>query len=133
MTATAEDLVRRFLTAFNRGDVEAVVATFDEDCLLEEPREMPDRPAEGFRGRDGIREWMTNLRGVGDVSFEPRTMTPSGELLYMELASRGRGEASGVPFEWTTFAVVRVSDGKINRIQVFLARADALRAAGLSE
>jgi ketosteroid isomerase-like protein len=127
------ELVRRMLDAFNSGDVEAVVAAFDEACLVEEPREMPDRPAEGFRGHDGIREWMANLHGVGEISFEPTSMTSSRDLVLMELNSRGRGEASGAPFEWTTFAVVHVGGGKITRVQAFLGRDDALKAAGLSD
>jgi hypothetical protein len=49
------DLVRRMLDAFNGGDVDAVLATFTDDCVLREPPEMPDSPAEGFQGHDGIR------------------------------------------------------------------------------
>jgi ketosteroid isomerase-like protein len=133
MTEENVELVRRLLAAFNSGDVEAVVAAFDEECVLEEPREMPDRPTKGFRGHDGIREWMANLLAIGEVSFEPRDITPGQGLLFMELDSRGRGAASGAPFEWTTYGVVRARGGKITRVQVFLDRSDALEAAGLAE
>jgi ketosteroid isomerase-like protein len=125
------DLVRRMLDAFNRGDVGAVIACFDENCELYEPREMPDSPAAGFRGHDGIREWMTNLREVAGAEFEPTSFTTSGDLVLCELASRGLGQASGAPVEWTTFAVLRARDGKIVRIQAFLGRDDAREAAGL--
>ena len=125
--------VRGMLSAFNEGDVEAVLAAFDEDCQVEEPPEMPDRPARGFLGHEGIREWMANLRGVAQARFEPRSFMSEDELVFMELGSRGRGEASGVPFEWTTFAVIRLNDGKITRVQAYLDRAEALEAAGLSE
>jgi ketosteroid isomerase-like protein len=121
------------LDAFNRGDVPAVIATFDQSCVLSEPPETPDRPAQGFRGHDGIREWMANLRAVARVRFEPRSFTASGDVILSELASRGTGQASGVPVEWTTFAVLRMRDGKIVRAQAFLSRAEALEAAGLSE
>jgi ketosteroid isomerase-like protein len=66
------NVVRQMLDAFNRGDVPAVIAAFDENCELHEPPEMPDAPAPGFRGHDGIREWMTNLREVAGVEFEFR-------------------------------------------------------------
>jgi ketosteroid isomerase-like protein len=99
-------IVRHMLEAFNRGDVHAVIAAFDEDCELSEPPEVPDRPARGFRGHDGIREWMTNLREVGGVHFEPRAFTTSGEVILSEWASRAVGQASGVPVEWMTFAVL---------------------------
>ena len=126
------DVVRQMLDAFNRGDIPAVIAAFDESCELYEPPEMPDTPTPGFRGHDGIREWMTNLREVGGVRFEPASFTTSGNVLFSELAARGLGQASGVPIEWTTFAVFHVYDGKILRSQAFLGRDEALEAAGLS-
>jgi limonene-1,2-epoxide hydrolase len=66
------EIVRGMLEAFNRDDVDAVVAAFAEDCELYEPPEMPDRLSVGFRGHDGIREWVGKLRGIADVRFEPR-------------------------------------------------------------
>jgi ketosteroid isomerase-like protein len=126
-------LVRQMLDAFNRGDVPAVIATFDENCELDEPPEVPDRPGHGFHGHDGIREWMANLREVAGVQFEPVSFTTSGDVILSEWASRGLGQASGVPFEWTTFAVIHVRGGRIVRAQGFLSRDEALKAAGLSE
>jgi ketosteroid isomerase-like protein len=121
------------LEAFNRGDSDAVVAAFVEDCALYEPPEMPDRPALGFRGHDGIREWVEKLRGIANVHFESRSLIDSGDVIVSEWAARGRGQASGVPIQWTTFAVLRMRDGRIASAQGFLSKADALEAAGLSE
>ena len=36
--------MHRMLAAFNGDDVEAVLATFDENCSISEPPEMPDTP-----------------------------------------------------------------------------------------
>ena len=127
------EVVRRMLDAFNDGDPDAVIATFDEGCSVEEPVEMPDSPSQGFRGHDGIREWMANLRGVAGVRFEPRSFTTGADAVVSELAARGQGQGSGVPVEWTTFAVMQMRNGKITRAQAFLDKADALEAAGLSE
>jgi ketosteroid isomerase-like protein len=125
------EVVRRMLDAFNRGDVEAVVATFDDRCEIDEPQEMPDGPATGFRGHDGIREWMANLRRVAGVRFEARSFTASADFVISELASTGLGQASGVPVEWTTFAVVRMHNGRIARVQAFLDKDAAAEAADL--
>ncbi len=125
------EMVRSMVGAFNRNDVDSVVAAFDEGCEIKEPLEMPDSPATGYRGHDGVREWMGNLRGVAGVDFEPRKFTPSGDVLLCELASRGLGQASGVPIEWVTFAVFEMRGGKIARVRVFLRREEALEAAGL--
>jgi ketosteroid isomerase-like protein len=62
------EVVRHMLDAFNRGDVPAVLAAFDRNCELDEPPEMPDRRPGGFRGHDGIREWMANLREVAGIA-----------------------------------------------------------------
>jgi ketosteroid isomerase-like protein len=126
------DAVREMLDAFNRGDVRGVIAAFDENCELDEPREVPDRPALGFRGHDGIRKWMANLREVAGVQFEPTSFTAKGDIVVSEWASRGLGQASGVPVGWTTFAVLYMRDGKIVRAQGFLGRDEALEAAGIS-
>jgi ketosteroid isomerase-like protein len=126
------EVVRRLLEAFNRDDTDTVLATFDEGCEIDEPAQMPDSPTAGYRGHNGIREWMGNLREVGGASFELRTATPSGDALLCELASRGRGRGSDMPIEWTTFAVIDVRHGKITRIRVFLDEGEALEAVGLA-
>jgi hypothetical protein len=59
-------VVRRMLDAFNRDDVEAVIAAFDAGCEINEPLEMPDSPStatscsanwrlEGLAGAAGYR------------------------------------------------------------------------------
>ena len=55
------EVVRSMLGAFNRDDVDAVIAAFDEGCEIREPLEMPDSPAMGYRGHDapvGGRDWL---------------------------------------------------------------------------
>jgi ketosteroid isomerase-like protein len=127
------EVVQRMLEAFNRDDSDAVAAAFAEDCELYEPPEMPDRPALGFRGHDGIREWVDKLRGVAGVRFEPGDFRVTGDVIVSELVARGRGQASGVPIQWSTFAVLRIREGKIARAEAFLTLSEALEAAGLSE
>jgi ketosteroid isomerase-like protein len=127
------EVVRGMLDAFNRDDLDGVIACFDQACEIVEPSEMPDSPATGFRGHEGIREWMGNLRGTAQAEFEPSAFTTMGELVVCELASRGLGHASGVPIEWTTFALVRIRAGKIAEVRVFLSKDQALEAAGLRE
>jgi SnoaL-like domain len=104
----SDEVVRRMIDAFNRDDVEAVIAAFDADCEIKEPPEMPDSPVIGYRGHAGVRDWMENLRGVARAGFEPR-----------------RFESS----EWITYAVFEMRGEKIARIEVFLSRAEALEAA----
>jgi ketosteroid isomerase-like protein len=127
------EVVRGLVDAFNRDDIDTVLAAFDQNCEIDEPPQMPDSPATGYLGHKGVREWMGNLRGVGGIGFELRSSAPLGELLLCELAGRGLGRGSDVPIEWTTFALIDTRRGKIVRIRVFLSREEALEAAGLSE
>jgi ketosteroid isomerase-like protein len=127
------EIVQRMFEAFNRDDYDAVVAAFAEDCELHEPPEMPDRLALGFRGHEGIREWMGKLRGIADVRFEPHDFSVRGDVIVSELTASGRGQASGVPIQWITFTVLHMRDGEIARAEAFLTMAEALEAAGPSE
>jgi ketosteroid isomerase-like protein len=124
-------LVEQLFEAFNRGDVDAVLTAFDEDCELYEPPEMPDTPTEGYRGHDGIRAWMRNLRETGGIEFEPTGFTTNGALTLADLVGRGRGQASGAPIEWRTSVVADVRDRKIRRLRAYLDRSEALQAAGI--
>jgi ketosteroid isomerase-like protein len=127
------EVVLRMLEGFNRGDLDAVLATFGDRCEINEPKEMPDSPAMGFQGHDGVREWMTNLSGVAGVRFEARSLEPIGDVVLSELTCQGLGQASGVPVEWTTFAVVRMRDGRISRVKAFLTKDAAIEAGDLSK
>jgi ketosteroid isomerase-like protein len=126
-------VVRGLFEAFNRGDVDAVLAAFDEDCRLYEPPEMPDTPTEGYRGHDGIRAWMSNLRETGGIEFEPTEFTTNGEVILADLIGSGRGQASGAPIEWRTAVVTEMRDGRVLRLRAFLDRAAALDAAGVEQ
>ena len=110
------------IDAFNRDDVDEVVAAFAEDCELYEPPEMPDRLATGFRGHEGIRKWAENLRGIADVRFEPRDLGGTGDVIVSEWVGHGRGQASNVPLQWTSFVVLQMRGGKIARAEAFLTR-----------
>ena len=89
------DVVRHMLDAFNRGDVPAVLAAFDQNCELDEPPEMPDRRPQGFRGHDGIREWMANLREVAGIEFEPLSFTTSVTSSFPMGRARPRASQRG--------------------------------------
>ena len=133
MTADNVAIMERLVTAFNRDDVEGVLATFDEDCTIIEPPEVPDTPREGFRGHDGVRAWMANLRGVGGIEFVVVSADSTGDVVFSEWTGRGLGQASEAPIAWTTFIVMHMREGRILRVRAFLSEAEARNAAGLLE
>ena len=103
------EIVRNMLDAFNCDDLEAVIASYEEGCEIVEP---------------------PRCQAPGAAEFKPKAFTTTGDLVLCELVSRGLGPASGVPIEWTTFAVVRVRTGKIAQVRVFLSREQALGSRG---
>jgi ketosteroid isomerase-like protein len=124
------DVVRRMLDAFNDGDVDGVIAAFHERCEIKEPSEMPDTPATGFHGHAGVREWMANLRDVVGVRFEPRSFASHGDVIVSEWSGSGLGPSSGVPFEWRTYVLLHMREGRIARARAFLSEQEAAEAAG---
>jgi hypothetical protein len=79
-----------------------------------------------------LREWEGSM-GVLNLSFEIEEIIPfDGEYLVISLA-QGTGESGvGIPaHNW--FHLMKLEDGTIRRARLFLDRAQAFEAAGLSE
>jgi ketosteroid isomerase-like protein len=126
------DLVRRAIELWNRGDVEALVATFSNDAELE--------PAAGFieggkmQGRDRIRSFFVRLHEgwkPGD-SVAMEDFRDAGDRVMFSFRWRATGDVSGIETSSEWIAVDTFRDGLVVRMQIFADRAEALTAAGLS-
>jgi ketosteroid isomerase-like protein len=123
--------VRRFIEAFNRRDLESVIADIDPDGELHEWPEAPG--ARSYRGADGVRaaldawfetwEWMrVEIEDIFDV----------GDHVVVVLHQRARGRASEAEVEIRSFNVYTFREGKVTGIRLFLERERALEAAGIA-
>ena len=85
-------------------------------------------------GRDSIRRnlerWASAWESL-EVSAEE--FVDAGDRVLVTVHHRGRGHGSGVEIEGLYFDVYTLREGKVARVDEFLNRADALKAAGLSE
>ena len=63
------DLLRAVAAAFNRHDLEAIMATFGDECVFESPR-GPDPWGTRFVGKDAVREGLAaRFAGIPDVHY----------------------------------------------------------------
>jgi ketosteroid isomerase-like protein len=123
--------VRRFVDAFNRRDLDSVVADIDEAAELHEWPEAPG--AQSYRGAEGVRaaldtwfeswDWMrVDIEDIFDV----------GEHVLVTLHQRAKGRSSEAEVEIRSFNVYTFRDGKVIGIRLFLERESALEAAGIA-
>jgi ketosteroid isomerase-like protein len=107
--ATLES-VKRFNEAFNRHDVDAVMAAMTDDCVFENTNPAPDGKL--YRGQADVRAfWETLFQNSPDAQFEAEEMFAVGDrcvVLWMYRKTR-----DGQPWRLRGVDVFRVRDGKV--------------------
>ena len=74
------------------------------------------------------------LRAFSDLRIEAeRIIDLSGDRVLVLSRQTARGKQSGVPIEHEFGDVFTLRDGRVVRLESYWNRADAIRAAGLSE
>ena len=69
MTQRRLDVLTEVLEAFNRHDLDAIMARFADDCVLETPR-GPDPWGRRFTGKDEVRRGLVaRFEGIPDVHY----------------------------------------------------------------
>ena len=104
--------IHRFNDAFNRQDVDAVMAAMTEDCVFENTSPAPD--GERHQGQAAVRAfWQRFFTSSPNARFETEDIFASGDRavvrwLYRWIERDGRhGHVRGVD-------VFRVRDGKVS-------------------
>jgi steroid delta-isomerase-like uncharacterized protein len=113
VTATTR-MLERLLAAFNRHDVEGVLAFFTDDCVFEMPR-GPDPWGRRLEGKAQVREGIeARFAGIPDIHY--------GEDRHWVLGDRGVSEwtitgtaTSGQRVEVRGCDLFEFRDGKIAR------------------
>lgn len=79
-------LTERLVAATNAHDLEALVACFDPDYVLE----MPAHPSRGFRGTAQVRRnWEQFFTLIPDISVSVVRMVTDGDVEWSEQEMRG--------------------------------------------
>ena len=103
--------VERFNDAFNRHDVDAVMAAMTDDCVFENTSPSPN--GERFEGQAAVRDfWERFFRSSPDARFEVEDLFAAGDrclvrwLYRWGSSNEQTGHVRGVD-------VFRVRDGKV--------------------
>ena len=106
------------LEAFNAHDVDAILAFFTDDCVLD----MPRGPAPGglrLVGKDEVRKgFQSRFDGIPDIVYGDARHFSSGDRGASEWTIRGT-QASGTPIEVRGCDLFEFSGGKISRKDSF--------------
>jgi ketosteroid isomerase-like protein len=131
------ELFRRFIEAFNRGDLEGAIALADPPPEFESVPsvDFPPDLADVQRGAEGFRQLVEGFWAeFDDPHIEVHELIDAGDQVVVWATSRGRGKLSGAETSWESlWGVWAVRDGSLVRFQGFTDREAALEAAGLRE
>jgi ketosteroid isomerase-like protein len=127
------EIVRRLWDAVNRRDAERFIACLDPEL---EFRSAIVGVVEGkvHRGHDGARGWLaSSAESFEEITFEGTDYRDFGDRVLALGLTRARGRGSSVELESPTGWLCTVRAGKVLKIDGFLSRDEALKAAGLPE
>ena len=121
-------LSRAATEAFQRGDVEAFLATLDPEVKIFSTPELPNPGS--FSGRDGWIEWTSEWFEAWDgfeVEIEEYEAVGEHHVL-MTARQRAKGVGSGVPVEMRVLYMTEYRDGLAIRFHLYANREQALEA-----
>jgi ketosteroid isomerase-like protein len=132
VSAENVEILRRAFEAYNRGDLEGVVAEAAPDLEYTPSGALPGStdPVQGPDGYLQFLRWLTD--NFADSRVEVSEFRDAGDQVFAELALTGRGKQSGVETSWTVWHVWTVKGGKLVRGRAFTSKEEALDAAGLA-
>jgi ketosteroid isomerase-like protein len=129
------ETVRQGYEAFNRGDVEWMIAQLDPEIVWEDAAEVPG--SRSFRGTREVRAYLESFAHQWeDIRFEPEGILDAGEQVVALVRMVARGRASGAQVDARLAHVYKLRTGRgmrVLKVRTFFDRERALEAAGLSE
>ncbi len=124
---------KRFLDAYNRRDVEAMLEGLDPEVEWHPAILVPlEGEATVYRGHEGMRRWVRDLDEVfADIHVEYSEIRDLGERIVGIGHIRMRGTGSGAETESPVASVSEFKNAKAIRVRTYLDPNEALEAAGL--
>jgi steroid delta-isomerase-like uncharacterized protein len=112
------ELLKEFLEAFNRHDLEAIMSCFAEDCVFYMPRGSAPR-GDRYVGKDQVRAGLAKrFEGIPDVHYGEDQHWVCGDFGVSEWTLTGT-LASGKKIEVRGVDLLEFAQGKITRKDSF--------------
>ena len=131
MTDENVEVAKRWIAAWNAGDIDVYRQLLDPDMILKPPRDWPEPGP--FIGRDAVMGFFERIREAFDLD----RIEPAGDFAHvadrvvLRWVWHGEGHGPEANMELTT--VVSFRKGKIREFEYFWEHDEGLEAAGLSE
>jgi ketosteroid isomerase-like protein len=128
------EIVRDAVVAYNRGDLDTLLAYCADDIDYRAVEgALDDRGP--MHGKDAVRAYFQDwLDTFDDLKAEPLELIEApDEQVVTVLRFGGRAKLSGVEADLTFAVVYMLRDGKVARGREYWTKDEALEAAGLSE
>ena len=128
------EAVIRFVDAYNRRDVEAMLEDLDPAVEWRPALPLLLGEATVYRGHEGAREWLRDLYDVLDEAHvEYSEIRDLGDRVLGIGRMRTRGKGSGAETDSPFAHVTDLKNGRAIRMWTYLDPEEALEAAGLGE
>jgi ketosteroid isomerase-like protein len=129
-------VVRRLFDAYNRGDIEGMIALANAPADFEFVPSgvlIPDLSTVQ-RGPEGLRRLVETFYDAFDsIQVEVHELIGAGDRVFSSFTLHGRGKRSGAVTTFDGWLVWTVRDGRVAHLLGFTDRDPALEAAGLEE
>ena len=124
------EIVLKDLDHWNRGDMDAFVALWDDDVILQAAEGWPERV---YRGKEAVRSFYEGFAETVGRDSVIEDLIHAGDVVVTRMRAHMTGVQSGLEGDMQFSQVTTFKDGKVVRAEFFWDHQEALDAAGLSE
>jgi ketosteroid isomerase-like protein len=104
------ELIRRAYAAWNRGDVEGLVACYRSDAEVRPS--LGDLAGSVYRGHEGVRRWYADANGPWNrLLAEPKEIIEHGGVFVILVHATAHGHESGIDVDAHIVHVARIEGG----------------------
>jgi ketosteroid isomerase-like protein len=126
------EVIRKAYEGTNSRDFSFIERLFDKDVEMFFPPEFPG--TQEARGPQGFMRALAELEEAAqEIRYELEELLDVEDRVLAKVRFVGRGRHTGISLDRRVYWLYTLRAGKITKMVVYLERAEALEAAGLSE